>query len=104
MCMKYESDYLSCFDFIMFEENYEEYSLKLMLRDWYGVKIVNEEEFRGRLYELFEKAHEEGIIRPLTKEEHEVSVEKSISSNRAQRMKVGNDDNAIVFHGLARYD
>ena len=102
MCMKYEDDYTACFDYMMFEENYEEYSLKLMLRDWYGMKIMDEKEFRGRLFELFESAHEKGIVRPLTEEEHAASHEKAIANHRAYRDKVGDDDNAIVFYGLAR--
>src|SRR3990167_8605526 len=100
MCMKYEDEYLGCFDWMMFDPpDYDTHSIKLLLEDWYGVKIVDEAKFRERLYSLFEKAHEEGVIRPTTEAEDSEGIRLAIEQERAFVI-----DGMTVFHGLARYD
>lgn len=64
MCMKYEESYPgSCWDYLFFDTGRQESIIEL-LRDYYGTEIVDSERFRYRFFDLIEKFHEEGIIKP----------------------------------------
>lgn len=99
MCMKYENEYLGCFDWMFFDEVYPEHSIQLLLKDWYGMKIVDVDGFGARLFELFETAHEDGTVRPMTEDEKEVSDQAAVSDSRAYLL---NDE--VIFYGLGCYD
>ena len=66
MCMKYEELYRGlCWDYMfgLYPEEDPD-TIKTLLRELYGVEIVNNAEFERRLIEMFEKMHEDGIIQP----------------------------------------
>ena len=95
MCMKYETEYEGgCWDWMMFGDDYSDYSLKLFLQDWYGVKIENEQEFMARLLELFEEFHVKKVIRPLTDDEN-----KSLSDDFNARHRCLKCGNQYAFSG-----
>ena len=99
--MKYEDEYSGCFDWLMFDPpEWDTESLKLLLETWYDMKIANVDEFEKRLFALFEKAHEEGIVRPMTDEERETEHQLAVEQKRAYVM----DDGTVVYYGLARYN
>jgi len=62
--MKYEDEYSGmCWDYLFFDCNREE-SLIELLRDYYGVEIMDIEEVRMSFLAMMERFHEVGIIKP----------------------------------------
>ena len=66
MCMKYESEYGACWDYLGFYD--EDESLIVMLHREYGADVTDRNEFINRLFSLFAKMHEDGIIKPSPKQ------------------------------------
>ena len=67
MCMKYESQYNSCFDYMFFDVNPEENIMNFLREHWH-IKVVDEEKFRVAVFNLLEVCHEDGIIKPVPME------------------------------------
>jgi len=70
MCWEYEHEYEKCFDCLFFDTGGGDEGLLTLLEE-YGVEIVNKSKFEAEvkpvLFEVLEKLHKEGIIRPRKK-------------------------------------
>lgn len=66
MCWKYEDKYERCFDYLFFDGWEGDESLVDILEN-YGVEIVDRDKFQSEFFEMLEKFHESGIIRPTKK-------------------------------------
>lgn len=68
--MKYEDKYERCFDCLFFDIGGGDAGLITLLEE-YGVEVVDKNKFEEKvkpiLFEMLEKCHEEGIIRPINK-------------------------------------
>lgn len=62
MCFKYEKDYGICFDALFIGEDDE--SLIRLLEEEYNIEIVDQPAFVRGLFELLERFHTEGAMRP----------------------------------------
>lgn len=60
MCWTYENKYERCFDYLFFDG---EDSL-IFLLDEYGVEIVDKKRFEIEFFEMLDRFHENGTIRP----------------------------------------
>ena len=64
MCMKYERLYPgNCWDFLFFNTSMDESIIELLI-NYYGVEITDVEKFRFPFFDLMEKLHETGVIKP----------------------------------------
>lgn len=66
MCWKYEKEYRQCFDHLMFDDVFFSATVPGLLSE-YGVETVDRGRFRDMLYEMLDKMHEQGVIKPKEK-------------------------------------
>ena len=67
MCMKYEKDYGMCWDYLFINMNMDESIIEL-LEKHYNVNIIDKEKFRSLFFDMIEKLHEIGSIKPIKNE------------------------------------
>lgn len=61
--MKYEEFYGTCWDYLFIDMGMGE-SIVELLGKYYEVEIIDREKFRISFFELIEKLHEMGVIKP----------------------------------------
>jgi len=64
MCWVYEVFYKGCFDHFDGACGDDDWSMTKLLKDEYGVEIVDFGEFSGRVGEFLTKLHDDGVIKP----------------------------------------
>lgn len=76
MCMKYENKYKVCFDWPFIYAHMSQGGLvppiEEFFKEHFDIKINDISELRRRMFDLFEKLHEEKIIEPNSKESTKV--------------------------------